>query len=80
MNLDRDERCAICGLPRHAHWGAFPVAAGRCSGFQTTLPPSHRDEAIAAIEALLDFHEPDDPEPTLERARATLQRLKGLPA
>lgn len=53
--IDRNERCTVCGLPRHAHWGGpSALAYGRCSGFESGLAIPHRDMIRAAARDALD--------------------------
>lgn len=57
MNIDRDEECGFCGMPRHAHWGGSrALVAGRCCGFKSTAETKLRaaaPEMLAALKAMV---------------------------
>lgn len=51
--INRDEECGFCGMPRHAHWGGpSALAAGRCAGFQSTETTRIRAAAPDVLSAL----------------------------
>lgn len=49
---DPKERCAACGMPRDAHWGAYPICAGRCTGFESSAAERVRAAAPELLAAL----------------------------
>lgn len=59
MNIDRNEECGFCGMPRHAHWGGSQaLAAGRCAGFKSTAETRLRNAAPDLLAALKEFVHP----------------------
>lgn len=57
MTIDRDEKCAFCGFPRHAHWGGSQaLVAGRCAGFESSAATKLNAAAphlFAALKGML---------------------------
>lgn len=50
MHINPKAICASCGMTRDAHWGAHPIAASRCTGFQSMT----EIDALAAIRARIN--------------------------
>lgn len=71
-DIDRDEECGFCRMPRHAHWGGHSAAAaGRCAGFQSTEVTRIRAAApalLVSLKELLDACERDCGVPSADDA------------